>query len=265
MPDELSKNQQRLIKNLIQSKKARIKNRCFIVEGTRNVGELLNSDYTIKLVAITKEFLVSNPDFIKLLYKKVPQGSIYQLKTDELDKLTDTVTPQGILAVAEFKKTDLKDVIHGDFLVIALDKVKDPGNTGTIIRIADAAAADAVIVGKGCVDIYNPKVVRAAMGSIFHVPVIESEDLAKTLKDLQAAGAAIVTTHLGATRFYFDVNYKRASVIIMGSEDEGVSKDIVGISDEIVKIPMPGKAESLNVAVSCGVIVFEAVKQRINS
>lgn len=263
MPDELSKNQQRFINNLLRSKKARTKSNCFVVEGLRNTAELLNSDYAIKLVVIAEEFLVSNPDFINLVYKKVPERRIYQLKIDELDKLTDTVTPQGILAVAEFKKTDLKDVIHDDFLVIALDKVKDPGNAGTIIRIADAAAADAVIAGKGCVDTYNPKVVRAAMGSIFHVPVIESEDLTKTVKDLQAAGAAIVATHLGATRFYFEVNYKRASVIIMGSEDEGVSNDIVRISDEIVKIPMPGKAESLNVAVSCGIIVFEAVKQRI--
>lgn len=263
MPDELSKNQQRLIKNLLQSKKARTKNRCFVVEGMKNVEELLNSDYMARFVVVTEEFFASNSKFIKQLYEKIPKNRIYQLNSDEFNKLTDTITPQGILAVAEFHKTDVKNVIHGNFLAIALDRVKDPGNVGTIIRIADAAAADVVIAGKGCADIYNPKVVRAAMGSLFHVPVVESEDLTKTLEDLKLSGVAIVTTHLAAKRFYFDVNYKKALVIVMGSEDEGVSDDIAQISDETVKIPMPGKAESLNVAVSCGIIVFEAVKQRI--
>jgi TrmH family RNA methyltransferase len=93
-------------------------------------------------------------------------------------------------------------------LIIALDRIQDPGNMGTIIRTADAAGADALLIGKGCVDIYNPKVVRSAMGSLFHIPIVQTDDLIKTLIELKEKGGKVVTTHLLAKKHYYDVNYK---------------------------------------------------------
>ena len=149
-----------------------------------------------------------------------------------------------------------------NYLIFALDRIQDPGNMGTIIRTADAAGANSVLVGKGCVDVYNPKVVRSAMGSLFHIPIVYTDNLVNTLVKLKENGGRIVTTHLLAKKHYYDVNYKNSTVVVMGSEDEGVTEDVARISDELVKITMPGNAESLNVAIAHGIIAFEAVRQR---
>ncbi len=265
MLKELSKKQQKLIKGLKQSKNARLKNRCFIVEGLKNVAESLKSDYEIRYIVASEAFFELNDGFVKKMAGKIPRNRLYQVSDKVFYELSDTVTPQGILAVINIKNTDIENILKENFLIIALDRIQDPGNMGTIIRTADAAGADAILIGKGCVDIYNPKVVRSAMGSLFHMPFVQTDDLIKTLIMLKEKGGKIVTTHLEAQKHYYNVNYKTGTVIVMGSEDEGVSKEIANISDELIRIPMPGKAESLNVAIAHGIIAFEVVRQRIKT
>jgi len=262
MLKELSKRQQRLIKTLRESKAARFKNRCFIVEGVRNIEEVIDSAYDIRFVVLSDGFLDSNDVFLGRLKKKISEDRLYKASNKSFTELADTVTPQGILAVINFKDAKLDNIIKDNFLIIALDKIQDPGNLGTIIRTADAAGADGIIVGKGCVDIYNPKVVRSAMGSIFHIPIVHTDDLSKTLLEIKQRGGQVVTTHLSAKQDYYNVNFKTSTVIVMGSEASGVSQEISEISDKLVRIDMPGQAESLNVAVAHGIIVFEAVRQR---
>lgn len=259
---ELSKRLEKLIKAIRESKTARTKNGCFIVEGVRSVEEVINSDFEVRFVILSDSFFDSNKAFLEMLKKKVNEDRLYIVSDKTFFELTDTVTPQGILGVVNFKDTKIDEVIKDNFLFVALDKIQDPGNMGTIIRTADAASADGIVVGKGCVDIYNPKVVRSAMGSLFHIPIIQSEDLRETLLKLKRKGGQVVTTHLSAKKDYYSVDYKTSTVIVMGSEAEGVSEDIAEISDELIKISMPGKAESLNVAIAHGIVVFEAVRQR---
>ncbi|MCG0274545.1 MAG: RNA methyltransferase [Thermosediminibacteraceae bacterium] len=258
MFDLPSKRQIKLIKALVQLKNYRKKHGLFIVEGLRAAEEALNSDYSIEFLLVSDDFLHRHGEKIKK-YGKI---KTYMVPRKEYEGLSDTETPQGIMAVVRMKSFELEDLCEENFLIVALDGIKDPGNIGSIIRTADAAGANGILAGKGCADVYSPKVVRSTMGSIFHVPIIERVDLLEVLKELSQRGARIVTTYLGADKSYFDANLTGPIVLVFGSEAEGVSPEILEISSELVKIPMPGKAESLNVAVASGIVLFEAVRQR---
>ncbi|HHW04116.1 MAG TPA: RNA methyltransferase [Thermoanaerobacterales bacterium] len=264
MSSSLPKRQIKLIKALKESKNAREKNHCFVAEGLRSVEEIVKTDYTIEFTVVSEKFANKDCDRVRKLIEKLQNFKLYMISEGIYDTISDTVTPQGIMAVVRMKDYDLMEYADNNFLFVALDRIKDPGNMGTIIRTADAAGVNAVIAGKGCVDAYNPKVIRSTMGSIFHLPVIQTDDLIMTLKELKRRGGRIVTSHLKAKKYYYDVNLKVSTVLVMGKEDEGVSDEIIDISDEMVKIPMPGLAESLNVSIANGIILFEAVKQRMN-
>jgi len=262
---DLPKKHIKLIKALKESRKTREKKRCFFVEGVRSLEEALKSNFFIDFVVASTKFINQDSEKSPRLMAQLQQFKLYSVSEDLFDSLSDTVTPQGVMAVIKMKFFEPKEYMGGNFLVVALDRIKDPGNMGTIIRTADAAGVDIIIGGKGCVDFYNPKVIRSTMGSIFHMPVIETDDLAATLKDLKNTGGRIVTTHLAAKKYYYELDMTGPTVIVMGKEDEGVSDEITEISDEVVKIPMRGPAESLNVSVAHGIILFEAVKQRMKT
>ncbi|RJE91460.1 RNA methyltransferase [Paenibacillus sp. 1011MAR3C5] len=178
-----------------------------------------------------------------------------------MGKCTDTDTPPPVFAV--LRKPDmLMDKLYGSTsLVIALDGVRDPGNVGTIIRSADAAGADAVVLGQGCVDLYNPKTVRSTMGSLFHLPIIQG-DLAEMLPKARAAGAKAIGTSLQADHSCYSYDWRQPTWLLMGSESEGLSPEVRALVSESVIIPMEGGAESLNVAMATTVLLFEALRQR---
>ncbi|TYP49816.1 TrmH family RNA methyltransferase [Thermosediminibacter litoriperuensis] len=258
MFDLPSKRQIKMVRALVQLKNYRKRHGLFLVEGLRATEEALNSDHSV-------EFLLVSDDFLKRHREKIEKYEnmrIYEVPREVYETLSDTEAPQGIMAVVRMKNFELRNIYEDNFLIVALDGIKDPGNIGTIIRTADAAGAGGILAGKGCVDIYNPKVVRATMGSIFHLPVIEGVDLPAVLHELSQKGAKIVVTHLGAEKSYFDVDLTGSVVLVFGSEAEGVSPEILEMPVELVKIPMPGRAESLNVAVASGIVLFEAVRQR---
>lgn len=262
--EPITNNSKKLINALRKSRNLRQKNKRFLVEGLRSVYEAVNSDYTIDFIVISETFLKqADRQELELIANINQKGKIYCISEKMFKELSDTVTPQGIMAVAEYKNFDLDDINSDKFLIVALDRVKDPGNMGTIIRSSDAAGADAILLSKGCVDIYNPKVIRSTMGSVFHIPLIKSEDLIQDLIKLKQIGGQVITTHLKAKKYYQEVDFNRSSIIVMGKEDEGVSDDVVKISDEIVKIPMLGMAESLNVSVAHGIMIYEAISQRL--
>ncbi|NHN34550.1 RNA methyltransferase [Paenibacillus sp. S3N08] len=147
-------------------------------------------------------------------------------------------------------------------LVVVIDGVQDPGNLGTIIRSADAVGATGVLLGKGTVDLYNPKTVRSTMGSLFHLP-IASGDLHALLPAAAEQGVAIVTTSLQATSSCYDFDFRRPVWFVIGNEGQGVSAEVSALSTEQILIPMQGKAESLNAAMAATVVLFEAMRQRV--
>lgn len=261
MFEQISKRRARLIKTLMESKKQRSRYGGFVVEGLKGVAEAVKAGFTVEFAVVSEEFIQRYT--VSILSELFNAGVlVFQASDKDFAELSDTVTPQGILALAKVSEYDLTDLLKGNPLIVALDRVSDPGNLGTIIRTSDAASAACVIVGKGCADAYNPKTVRATMGSIFHIPIIYVEDLTKVLYQLKSQGLKVIVSHLEGKVSHRDVDYSGPTVLVFGNEDDGVSEGIAEICDIKTVIEMPGASESLNVAVAHGIMIFEAVKQR---
>jgi TrmH family RNA methyltransferase len=178
-----------------------------------------------------------------------------------ISKCTGTDTPPPVFAVVSKLSSESTAIFHKNCLVVVLDGVRDPGNVGTIIRSADAVGADAVILGKGCVDLYNPKTVRSTMGSLFHLPIIEA-DLKELLPQANAHGIKLIGTSLQAKHTCYGYDWTQPTWLLMGSESEGLSPEVRELVNESVIIPMVGQAESLNVAMAATVLLYESLRQR---
>ncbi len=177
-------------------------------------------------------------------------------------QLVTTETPEGVVAIAPIPTPPTLPALTPNTLVVALDALQDPGNLGTIIRTADAAGATAILVGKGTVDPYSPKVVRSTMGSLFHLPVIPVADLYPALDALAHAGASVIATSLGARRSLYELDLAKPVVWLIGNESQGLSEAALAHTTAQIRIPMPGHAESLNAAIAAAVCLFETVRQR---
>ncbi len=244
-----------LIKHIkkLQTKKA-YRYECgeFIIEGLRQV---FDAEKSVSLVLVSEDFAAALPAF-PCRVEKVSHQLIMSM--------SETKSPQGILAVAKMNTVKEEDIFKENGLYIFCDGVADPGNLGTIIRTADSAGCDGVILSPDCVDLYNPKVVRSTMSSLFNVPVCISDDSIKTLEFFKNNGVKIIGSNPHTEKFIYDEDFTCASVIILGNEANGVSDDLLTMADACVKIPMFGHAESLNVATAGAVLVYEAVRQRIS-
>ena len=143
-----------------------------------------------------------------------------------------------------------------------LDDIQDPGNMGTILRTADSLNMKQIIVSKDCANAYNPKVVRSTMGAIFRINIIESDNLVKTIKEMKKHKIKVMATSLETSKSMYDVSYEKTAIVI-GNEANGVEKEILELADEKIKIPMPGKTESLNASVATAVILYEAMRNKL--
>lgn len=182
--------------------------------------------------------------------------------------VSDTKTPQGILAVVERAQYDMNDILCTKVsapLVVVLDNLQDPGNLGTIFRTAEAAGATGILMSRDTVDVYNPKVIRSTMGAIFRMPFLYVDDLTGTLKEMQQDGVRIFAAHLEGSRVYDEESYLGGSAFLIGNEGNGLRDEVAACADGKILIPMQGKTESLNAAVAAAVLLFEASRQRRNS
>lgn len=177
-----------------------------------------------------------------------------------LDAMADTVTPQGIVAVARQALTSLREVFAAAPKLIAIcEEVRDPGNLGTIIRAADAAGADAVVLTGRTVDPYNPKVVRATTGSLFHVPVAMSADLAETIARARASGLQVIAADVGGDDFLARRDVLREPTAwLFGNEARGLEDEALALVDVSLRLPIYGRAESLNLATAASVCLYES-------
>jgi len=241
-----------LVKNLLKTRKARAKEKLFVVEGPHLVESAIGS---IKFIVYAEKS--------DLVDRLMGEGiECLKVTPKQFVGLSDVETPQWILAVVRqdhFQLADLPKVKKP--LIVFCVNVQDPGNLGTIIRTADSAGATAIILSKGTVDLYNPKVVRASMGSIFHLPIVQVVSVEQTIKHL---GLKTVATSLSATKNYCEEDYSDGAVILVGNEGAGLDEKTVALCDANVKIPILGRAESLNVAVSTAVLLYEVVRQRMS-
>lgn len=227
----------------------------YLAEGLRAVSDAIKNNADIHAVV-----LCEGMDF------DIDFGSIrvYELSKKLFDDVKLTVNSQGILAVIGY---ELRDALSLDTSktgsVLYLDCVTDPGNMGTILRTADAFGMDAVIVSRGCVDIFNPKVVRSAMASLLNVPVYTDNDADATFEFLRDSGFDILGTFPKAEHLSSDYRYKSKTVIVMGNEANGISDKIKDYCSAKITIPMSGNAESLNVATAAAVMMYEFTVKRI--
>lgn len=237
----------------LKEKKHRIKSNKYLIEGLRFVEEAIKSKVSIDSIIFTESFKEKNPD----LFLKINENiRLIQMNKALLKQLCSTENPQGIVGVINMQNKELKS---GE-LVVLVDKIQDPGNMGTIIRTAHAAGAAGIVMTKGTVDIYNDKTLRSTMGSIFYIPIVEDDSL-DFVKSLKKEGYKLVVSSLQGKNNFFEENLQGKVMIAVGNEGNGVSDEVYDIADIKVKIPMPGEAESLNVAVATSIMIYEKIRQ----
>lgn len=250
----ITKTELKYYQSLLQKKIRRDENK-FFVEGKRIVEEGLQSKFKCEIIFHSTSFKENNLNFIKQIQNKV---RIEILKEKDFDKISETKHSQGIAAVFHKRKSD-ENFQERSQIIIALENISDPGNAGTIIRNCDWFGIKEVIWGENCVELFNPKVLRASMGSIFHLNNTESPKLLSTLTDLKKKGFSIICSDLDGENVF---NYKSNEkiILILSSEASGPSKEILNIADKKITIPKIGNAESLNVASASAIILAELTK-----
>lgn len=250
------------IKNIkkLKEKKYRDIKKEFVVEGIKLVAEAIQENANIKQIVICEN--CKNTDAIskKLMYEIAKFECIYVSK-DVFKLISNTDTPQGILAVIEISNKE-KNIDYSQDIILVLDNIQDPGNLGTILRTADSIGLNQILVSKGTADCYNPKVVRSTMGAIFRINIIECDDLEKTLKQIQKHKFKVVVSSLQTENSLYDIDFNKKAIVI-GNEANGVEQNVQNLADEKIKIPMLGKTESLNASVATGIILYEYVRQKI--
>lgn len=280
----ISSKDNELIKNIrkLKEKKYRDLENSYIIEGIKLVKEAINEGVNIKQIIMCEDFTDNEIDK-DTLYEIAKHNLVYVTK-NLFDTITDVKTPQGIIAIIE-KRIGIRSVTnkengsmidlsnsmnveklnkidYSQDIIIALDGVQDPGNLGTIIRTADSANLNQIVISKDSADPYNPKVVRSTMGAIFRVNVIEAEDLKEELKKAQENKFKIMITALDAKKSIYKADFNK-KVIVIGNEANGVSKEVQAMADEKVIIPMLGKTESLNASVAASIMIYEYVRRKI--
>lgn len=224
----------------------------FVVEGRRFAEEAPKD--RLETVFVTEEFAES------------PEGRAFcaERKTETvtqavMKKMSDTQTPQGVLALVRMKESRFEELLGGP--VLALEQVQDPGNLGTLFRSAEAAGAGGLIMDRGTADPYSPKVLRATMGAIFRLPFLVTEDLPSALSELRLRGYRILAAHLKGKDLY-ESPLPEKMIFLLGNEGNGLSCALTKKADALVRIPMEGKTESLNVAVAGSLLLYEARRRR---
>lgn len=245
----------------LSTKKGRVKNKGYLVEGKRMVLEAVEYVRSaIMFIIISENFGFENKDLITSLDES--GISVYTVSDKLFKESVDTMNPQGIAAAVSINNlSDKKSDLNSINKILILDGISEPGNLGTIIRTAEAAGIELIYLLKGCADIYNPKVVRSTMGSIFRTEFIFAED-AEILNNLKKQGFKIICSCLENSvdiyRYITDREkdgYNKTAIVV-GSEAFGVSEEVLSMSDIRVRIPMRGKVESLNAAIAAGILMY---------
>ena len=229
----------------LKERKGRRESGCFLVEGRKMVEEALQSGFPVEALLVQEGLDVPN----------LPNLPIYVLPEHVLAAVCDTKTPQGIAAVVRMRQQDALGK-H----IIALDGVQDPGNVGTMIRTADAAGLDGVLLSSQCADVFSPKVLRATMGSIFRMNLRVTDDLPAELMKLRAAGYSILSSQLDGTPFYERQGVAEQFALIIGNEGNGVSEAVRQTATHRLRLPMRGGAESLNAAIAAAIMMYELMR-----
>lgn len=227
----------------LHTRKYRSKTKRFLVEGFHLIEEAYHSDWNIETIIVQEG--IESPAWMS-------DEGIVTVSERVFKEISQTESPQGIAAVIEMKQLQKENENH----ILLIDAIQDPGNLGTIIRTADAAGFSSICLGSGTVDPFNEKVIRASQGSIFHIPIFHAS-LIDEISKLKAKGFTVYASSLRRAKNYLEIDYGEKSALILGNEGAGVNDEIIDLADDIIKIPIYGKAESLNVSVAAGILMYQ--------
>lgn len=265
MITSMSNPQIKYIQQLLKKTKVRREAGLFVVEGWKMFREAPKE--RIEKVYASASFIEENAALLK---EKgcLPGTERCQEIEDRIFKaLSDTVTPQGILCLIKQREYTLDTLLEEKEgkkpLLMILENLQDPGNLGTIIRTGEGAGVSGVILNKGCVDLYNPKVIRSTMGSVYRVPVVMSDSIQEeVLPVLREKKIRTYAAHLKGINNYDREDFTRGTAFFIGNEGNGLTEDLTSAADCLIKIPMEGEVESLNAAMAAGILMYETARQR---
>ncbi|MCR4597292.1 MAG: RNA methyltransferase, partial [Lachnospiraceae bacterium] len=222
---------------LLQTRdKSRREEGLFIVEGVRMYMEV--PEQRLDSVYVTESFLDHAGQDVR---DRLTRTGYELVSDDVMKKMSDTMTPQGVLCLVRYYEYTLEDILNRGSMYMILDGLQDPGNLGTVFRTAEAAGAAGVIMSRGTVSIYNPKSIRSTMGTLFRMPFIYADDLCEVIADLKARGVSVYAAHLRGAEDYAECDYCGASAFVIGNEGAGVSDAVAEAADKCLYIPMEGE------------------------
>lgn len=218
--------------------------------------------------AIIREVYVSSGVLAQMeqdaeLWSKLSSTGFEEVAEEVFAKMSDTQSPQGILTVLKQPSYELEELISKpNPLLVVLENLQDPGNLGTIIRTGEGAGITGVIMSKQTVDVFNPKVIRATMGSIYRVPFVYVENMQETLRQLHARGIHTYAAHLDGKKYYDSFSFREPTAFLIGNEGNGLTGETADAAEAYLKIPMEGQVESLNAGIATALLMYEAHRQR---
>lgn len=248
------------IKNIVRLSKAsqRKEQGLFVIEGLQEYQHARNNGIEISSLFYCPD-IVKEDETIELEKNDIP---VHAVSREVYSKIAYRESTEGVIALARVKNIELDDlVLSNNPLFLVLESVEKPGNLGSIMRIADASGVDAVIVCDPSTDVFNPNVIRSSVGCLFTVPIVVT-DSASAIHWLKKKEIFVVAAALQTEILYDEPNFEKPCAIVLGTESTGLTSEWISSADKIVKIPMNGKNDSLNVSVSAAVIVYEALRQR---
>lgn len=245
------------IAKLSTSSSSRRKSGEFLLEGVRLCFDVINSDVSVSMLLYTESCQEKNKEKIKRLTQKANKS--FLISEEVAEKLSDTVTTQGVFCVCKFVQRTVE--ICKDQKYIALENLQDPSNLGAVIRTAEALGIHGAILF-GCADIYNPKSLRASMGSLLRFPIVVSDDLEKTLVQCKSEGMKVLATVPDReAKSITSIDISGGTIAIIGNEGNGISEKIKKLSTDVVTIPMQGRAESLNASTAASITIWEMMRK----
>ncbi|MCH5584479.1 RNA methyltransferase [Shimazuella sp. AN120528] len=238
------------------SKKGRQTEGAYLAEGVHLLQEALTAKGEIRSIIIREGFVDSE----KWIEANQAHTPVYQLSAPIFSKLIDTESPQGVLTEVTIPHWDIETQLKESNLILLLDEIQDPGNLGTILRTASATGVDLVVLGKGTVDPYNSKVIRSTMGAVFHLPILEA-DLLEVIPMLRQKNITVVGTSPHNGVYSFDYLFPTRVAIVLGNEGRGIQEAVLQQIDQALMVPMVGRAESYNVSITAGILLYEQLRQ----
>lgn len=259
MIESRSNTQVKRIQRLKKSARFRRQEKVFLAEGFKMTGEALRNG-CVQTIYVSEK---AGQEYEERLSQDAAGVPVEFVKASVFRELSDTSTPQGVMAVVEMPSYDRETIVERkDAALVCLEDIRDPGNLGTIFRTAEGAGMTAVVLSDGCVDLFNPKVVRSTMGALFRQPYYIVEHMADEVRRLRDGGFTVYAGALDAREEYTSCSYEGRVGILIGNEANGICGETKALVSREIRIPMEGEVESLNAAVCAALFMYEIPRSR---